>query len=158
MALTIAYRQGVVEYRTVAQWVNRLSSGRKSFEDDSRYDRPITVITQQNTDAVEDLVNDNPHIAYMSDTVATKIIRQASINFFHSLYLRLEKSRVFTNMSTEVSSINILSFSSIDQAVPILLRKKDTHRMIVHLPKLSDNYIKRTISIIKMYNFQLINI
>ena len=30
--------------------------------------------------------------------------------------------------------------------------------MIFHLPILSDNYIKRTISIIKMYNFQLINI
>ena len=38
------------------------------------------------------------------------------------------------------------------------LRKKKTHSMIFHLSKLSDNYIKRTISIIKMYNFQLINI
>ena len=62
-------------------------------------------------------------------TVVTKIIRQASINFFHSLYLRYNKSqrsRIFTNMQTEMFSINILSFSSIDQAVQILLRKKDT--------------------------------
>ena len=35
-------------------------------------------------------------------TVATKIIRQASINFFHSLYLRLEKSAFHQHVDRSV--------------------------------------------------------
>ena len=51
--------------------------------------------------------------------MATKIIRQVSIISFHSLYLRLEKSAFHQHVDQSV----VLSFSSIDQAVQILLRK-----------------------------------
>ncbi|CAF2995186.1 unnamed protein product [Rotaria sp. Silwood2] len=61
--LTTAYGQGVVSYSTVAHWIDRLSSGRESLEDNSRNGRPITVITKQNIDAIQDLVNDDPHIS-----------------------------------------------------------------------------------------------
>jgi hypothetical protein len=55
--LTAAYGQGVVSYSTVAH-----SSGRESLEDDPRSGRPLSVITQQNIDAVQDLVNDDSNI------------------------------------------------------------------------------------------------
>ncbi len=61
--LTAAYGQGVVSYSTVAHWIHRFSSGRESLEDDPRNGRPLSVITQQNIDAVQDLVNDDPHIS-----------------------------------------------------------------------------------------------
>ena len=37
---------------------------RESLEDNPRNGRPITVITQQNIDAVKNLVNDDPHISF----------------------------------------------------------------------------------------------
>ncbi|CAF1133040.1 unnamed protein product [Rotaria sp. Silwood1] len=61
--LTTAYGQGVVSYRTVAHWIHRFSSGRESLEDDPRSGRPIAIITQQNIDAVQGLVNDDSHIS-----------------------------------------------------------------------------------------------
>ena len=60
--LTTAYGQGVVSYHTVAHWIHRFSSGRESLEDDSRNYRPIAVTTQENIDAIIDLVEDNSHI------------------------------------------------------------------------------------------------
>jgi transposase len=57
--LTIAYGHGVVSYRTVAHWIHRFSSGREALDDDPRPGRPISVITQQNIDAVKDLANDD---------------------------------------------------------------------------------------------------
>ena len=45
------------------QRVNRLSSGRESLKDDLRQGRPIAAITQQNIDAVADLVNEDSHIS-----------------------------------------------------------------------------------------------
>ena len=67
--LTTAYGQDVVSYSTVAHWVHRFSSGRESLEDDPRHGRPITVVTQQNIDAVKGLVKDDPHISidYIAD-------------------------------------------------------------------------------------------
>ncbi|CAF5098100.1 unnamed protein product, partial [Rotaria sp. Silwood1] len=61
--LTTAYGQCVVAYRTVAHWIHRFSSGRESLDDDPRSGRRLSVITQQNIEAVKDLVNDDPHIS-----------------------------------------------------------------------------------------------
>ncbi|CAF1170428.1 unnamed protein product [Rotaria sordida] len=61
--LTTAYGQGYVSHRTVARWVHRFSNERKSIEDNPRSGRPIIVISQQNIDAVQNLVNDDPHIS-----------------------------------------------------------------------------------------------
>ncbi|CAF2872855.1 unnamed protein product [Rotaria sp. Silwood2] len=72
--LTAAYGQGVVSYSTATHLIDRFSSGRESLEDNPRNSRPITVITKQNIDAIQDLVNDDPHISIdyvttISDTV-----------------------------------------------------------------------------------------
>jgi len=53
--LTTAYGQGVVPYRTVAY--------RESLDDYSQSGRHVSVITQQNIDAVKDLLNNDPHIS-----------------------------------------------------------------------------------------------
>ena len=63
----------------------------------------------------------------MRHTVATKIIQQAVTLFFPTLYLLYNKcyrSRVFIYLYPEVSSICMISFSSIDQTVHFLLKKK----------------------------------
>jgi histone-lysine N-methyltransferase SETMAR len=88
--LTIAYGHGVVSYRTVAHWIHRFSSGREALDDDPRPGRPISVITQQNIDAVKDLVNDDPHIsidyiAYMLD------ISHGSVDTILKQHLMLKK-------------------------------------------------------------------
>jgi transposase len=67
--LITAYGQGVVSYSTVAHWIHRFSNGTESLEDDPRCGRPLSVITQQNIDAVRDLVNEDPHITI--DYIAT---------------------------------------------------------------------------------------
>ncbi len=46
----------------VPEWVHRFSSGRESLDDDPRSDHPLSVISQQNIVAVQDLVTDDPHI------------------------------------------------------------------------------------------------
>jgi hypothetical protein len=61
--LTTAYGQDYVSYATVARWLHAFSGGRESFEDDPRSDRPITAVTQDNIDAIKDLVDDDPHIS-----------------------------------------------------------------------------------------------
>jgi transposase len=60
--LTTAYGQDVVSYRTVARWIERFLNEQESLEDNPRSGRSITAITQQNIDAVNDLVNDDSHI------------------------------------------------------------------------------------------------
>ncbi|CAF1338279.1 unnamed protein product [Rotaria sp. Silwood1] len=88
--LTTAYGQGVVSYRTVAHWIHRFSSGRESLEDDSRSDRPIAIITQQNIDAVKDLVQDDPHIStdYTADILD---ISHGSVYIILKEHLKLKK-------------------------------------------------------------------
>ncbi|CAF0989915.1 unnamed protein product [Rotaria sordida] len=73
--LTAAYVQGVVSYSAIAHWIDRFLSGRESLEDNPRNGRPITVITKQNIDAVQDLVNDDPHISigYVT-TISDRVI------------------------------------------------------------------------------------
>ena len=61
------------------------------------------------------------------NTVATKIIQQTVTLFFPTLYLLYSKSyasRVFIYLYHKVSSICMISFSSIDQTVHFLLKKK----------------------------------
>ncbi|CAF3952580.1 unnamed protein product [Rotaria sp. Silwood1] len=77
--LTTAYGHGVVSYCTVTRWIQRFSNERESLEDNPRSGCPITAITQQNIDAVNDLVNDDLHIsidyiAIISDMSITCVI------------------------------------------------------------------------------------
>ncbi|CAF3985487.1 unnamed protein product, partial [Rotaria sordida] len=73
--LTAAYVQGVVSYSAIAHWIDRFLNGRESLEDNPRNGRPITVITKQNIDVVQDLVNDDPHISidYVT-TISDRVI------------------------------------------------------------------------------------
>ncbi|CAF2812706.1 unnamed protein product [Rotaria sp. Silwood2] len=88
--LTTAYGQGVVAYRTVAHWVHRFSSGRKSLDDDPRSGHPLSVITQQNFEAVKDLVNGDPHISidYIADMLD---ISHGSADTILKHHLKLKK-------------------------------------------------------------------
>ncbi|CAF4201859.1 unnamed protein product, partial [Rotaria sordida] len=61
--LTAAYGQGVISYSTVANWVHRFLSGRESLDDNLRNGRPLSVMTQQNLDAVQDLLNNDLYIS-----------------------------------------------------------------------------------------------
>ena len=88
--LTAAYGQGVVSYSTVAHWIDRFSSGRESLDDDPRNGRPLSIITQQNIDAVQDLVNDDPHISI--DYIATILdISHGSVDTILKQHLGLRK-------------------------------------------------------------------
>ena len=88
--LTAAYGQDVVSYCTVALWIRRFSNDRESLEDNPRSGRPITVITQQNIDAVNDLVNDDPHISI--DYIATILdISHGSVHTILKEHLGLTK-------------------------------------------------------------------
>ena len=69
--LTVACGPGIVSYSTVAHCVHRCSSGYGSLKDDPQNGRPLSVIIQQNMDAIQDLMNDDPHISI--DYVATSL-------------------------------------------------------------------------------------
>jgi histone-lysine N-methyltransferase SETMAR len=88
--LTTAYGPDVVSYSTVALWVRRFSSGRESFEDDPRVGRPITTVTQENIDAVQELVRDDPHISidYIADALQ---ISHGSVFSIMKQHLKLRK-------------------------------------------------------------------
>ncbi|CAF4576686.1 unnamed protein product, partial [Didymodactylos carnosus] len=63
---------------------------RESLEDDPRSGRPITAVTQENIDAVKDLVNDDPHISidYIADILD---ISCGSVDTILKQHLRLRK-------------------------------------------------------------------
>jgi histone-lysine N-methyltransferase SETMAR len=88
--LTVAYGPDTVSYSTVANWVQRFSSGRESLEDDPRIGRPITVVTQQNIAAVKCLVEDDPHISidYIVDVLD---ISHGSVDTILKQHLKLKK-------------------------------------------------------------------
>ncbi|CAF4483037.1 unnamed protein product, partial [Didymodactylos carnosus] len=88
--LITAYGQDYVSYPTVALWLHAFSSGRESLEDDPRSGRPITAVTQENIDAVQDLVNDDPHISidYIADILD---ISCGSVDTILKQHLRLSK-------------------------------------------------------------------
>lgn len=44
-------------------WIQRFFNEQDSLEDNPRSGRPLSVVTQQNIDAVQDLVNDDLHIS-----------------------------------------------------------------------------------------------
>ncbi|CAF4050273.1 unnamed protein product, partial [Rotaria sp. Silwood1] len=75
---------------TVAHWVHRFSSGRESLDDDPRNGRPLSVITQQNIEAVKDLVNDDPHISidYIADMLD---ISHGNVDTILKQHLELKK-------------------------------------------------------------------
>jgi hypothetical protein len=79
--LTTAYGQGVVSYHTVAHWIHQFSSGRESLDDDSRNYRPIAVTTQENIDAIIDLVKDNPHIGVGYITAILDIVYHTNYRY-----------------------------------------------------------------------------
>jgi len=89
-----AYEYGCVSFSTVAQWVRRFASGRESFEDNPRSGRPVTAISQENIRAVEELINDDPHISI--DYIAAMVdISHGSVDTIlkHHLHLRKISSR-----------------------------------------------------------------
>ena len=61
--LTGVYGSDVVSYRTICFWIQRFAVGRESLEDNPQVGRPISIITRKNIDAVNDLVQVNPHIS-----------------------------------------------------------------------------------------------
>ena len=72
-------------------------------------------------------VPENDHTNILRYTVATKIIQQAVTLFSPTLYLLYSKSygsRIFIYLYHKVSSICMISFSSSDQTVHFLLKKK----------------------------------
>ncbi|CAF4990264.1 unnamed protein product [Rotaria sp. Silwood1] len=107
--LIAAYGQGVVvSYSTVAHWFDRFSSGRESLEDNLRNGRPIIIITKQNIDAIQDLVNDDPHISIGEKTssktsslslhykIAKLHIQDIVLNLY---YLQEEKMKAMAHLA-----------------------------------------------------------
>ena len=88
--LTTAYGHDTVSFSTVAHWIRRFASGRDSFEDDPRSGRPVTIVTPKNITAVEQLVNDDPHISI--DYIASMLgISYGSVDTILRHHLRLRK-------------------------------------------------------------------
>ena len=70
--LTGAYMDKVLfSYGTVARWIQRFANGREAVEDDCRMNRPSSIITQRNIDAVQDLIKKASHISI--DYIATTL-------------------------------------------------------------------------------------
>lgn len=92
--LTTAYGRDSVSFSTVALWVRRFSSGRDSVEDDPRGGRPVTVVITKNIRAVEQLVNEDPHIGI--EYIASMLgVSYGSVHTIlkHHLHLRKISSR-----------------------------------------------------------------
>ena len=88
--LTTAYGQDVVSFCTVTRWIQRFSNERESLEDNPRSGHPLSAITQQNIDAVKDLVNDDPHISI--DYIAAILdISHGSVDAILKQHLGLRK-------------------------------------------------------------------
>ena len=61
--LIAAYGDDYMSYPTIVRWLRAFFAGRKSLEDNPGSGRPITAATQDNIDAVKDLVDEDPHIS-----------------------------------------------------------------------------------------------
>ena len=88
--LIAAYGDDYVSYPTIVCWLRAFFAGRESLEDNPRSGRPITAGTQDNIDAVKDLVDEDPHISI--DNIATIVdISRGSVHTILEQHLRLRK-------------------------------------------------------------------
>ena len=62
--LSQAFGDSTVSRATVFNWFREFRCGRASLDDDPRSGRPPSAITQENVAAVQQLVNDDPHVTY----------------------------------------------------------------------------------------------
>ena len=48
-------------YRTVAKWVERFCEGREDVNDDLRSSRPLSELTDENIELVQQVIDNDPH-------------------------------------------------------------------------------------------------
>ena len=85
--LIAAYGDDYVSYPTIVRWRHAFFAGREPLEDNPRSGRPITAVTQDNIDAVKELVDEAPHISI--DNIATIVdISRGSVHTILKKHLR----------------------------------------------------------------------
>ena len=60
--LVKVYEEKAIATHTTRKWIKRFKKGRQSTEDDQREGRPSTSKTQNQTEEVQHMVNDDPKI------------------------------------------------------------------------------------------------
>ena len=65
------YNDQAPSYSTVARWVAVFKDGKESIKDDPRSGRPITGITQDNIEAVREIIMEHPQSSYNEIAAST---------------------------------------------------------------------------------------
>jgi histone-lysine N-methyltransferase SETMAR len=75
---------------TIYRWYADFQRGRSTFEDEARSGRPPSAVTQQNIDAVRELVENDPHVTYEMIEHQVDIGSHAVCQILHD-HLKLRK-------------------------------------------------------------------
>ena len=51
-------------YRTVAKWAKRFHEGREDVNDEPRFGRPVSELTNEHIGLVQQVINNDPHATY----------------------------------------------------------------------------------------------
>lgn len=88
--LTTAHGPDVVSYSTVQRWSKKTNDGIMEIEDDPRSGRPVTELTEENIQAVQRIIEKDPHSTYDDIEEDTSLSRGTIQTIIHS-HLKLKK-------------------------------------------------------------------
>jgi histone-lysine N-methyltransferase SETMAR len=88
--LTTAYGPKAISYSTVQQWAKFFREGNMEIEDDPRSGRPISATKPENIQAVQDVIDEDPHSSYEDIEAETQLSRGTIERIIHD-HLRVRK-------------------------------------------------------------------
>ena len=88
--LTAAYGPKAISYSTVQQWAKYFREGNMEVEDDPRSGRPISKIKPENIQAVQNVIEEDPHSTYDDIEAETQLSRGTIERIIHD-HLRMRK-------------------------------------------------------------------
>ena len=88
--LTTVYGPKAISYSTVQQWAKHFREGNMEMEDDPRPGRPISQIKPENIQAVQDIIDEDPHSTY-DDIEAETLLSRGTVERVIHDHLRMRK-------------------------------------------------------------------
>ena len=85
-------------YPTVAEWAKRLREGREDLNDDPRSGRPVSELTDENIELVQQVINNDPYSTY-DEIIAEICLSYGTIKRIIHDCLKIKKSYITLNAS-----------------------------------------------------------
>jgi len=88
--LTTAYGPKAISYSTVQKWTKYFREGNMEIEDEPRSGRPVSKTNPENIQAVQDVIDEDPHSTY-DDIEAITLLSRGTIERIIQDHLKLRK-------------------------------------------------------------------